>query len=226
MIALTIGCAIACAVLVVAEWRGLASVRIAAKLVASAAFVGLGVRAFQLAAPGAGTAGRAQFTHAIVTGLVLGAIGDACLLGAARRWFVAGLIAFLCGHLAYVAGIAMIEPAARWGGDAGWLAAVPIGVGGAALALLWPRLGSLRLAVVVYVAAISAMVVAAIAAARGAALPEPNRCRLVVGAGLFFVSDLAVARDRFVEHRFANKLWGLPAYYAGQLLLAWSIAGL
>jgi uncharacterized membrane protein YhhN len=225
VIALTVSCAIACAVLVVAEWRGLARERIAAKLVASAAFVGLGLRALQLADPGEG-AGRAQLGHAIVTGLVLGAIGDACLLGAARRWFVAGLVAFLCGHLAYVAGIAMIEPAARWGGDAGWLAAAPIGVGGAALALLWPRLGSLRPAVVVYVAAISAMVVAAIAAARGAALPEPNRCRLVLGATLFFVSDLAVARDRFVAHRFANKLWGLPAYYAGQLLLAWSIVGL
>lgn len=226
MIALTIGCAIACAVLVIAEWRGLATVRIAAKLAASAAFVAVGVRALALAGPGAGDAGRAAFGQAIVAGLVLGAIGDACLLGAAKRWFLAGLVAFLFGHLAYVAGITMIEPAGRWGGDAGWLAAVPIGVGGVALALLWPRLGALRPAVIAYVATIVAMVVAAIAAARGAALPEPNRWRLVVGAGVFFVSDLAVARDRFVAHRFANKLWGLPAYYAGQLLLAWSIAGL
>jgi uncharacterized membrane protein YhhN len=226
VIALTIGCAIACAVLVVAEWRGLATVRIVAKPAASAAFVAVGVRAWQLAGPTAGGAGRAAFGQAIVAGLVLGAIGDVCLLGAAKRWFLAGLIAFLFGHLAYVAGIVMIEPVGRWGGDAGWLAAVPIGVGGAALALLWPRLGALRPAVIAYVATIVAMVVAAIAAARGAALPEPNRWRLVVGAGVFFVSDLAVARDRFVGHKFANKLWGLPAYYAGQLLLAWSIAGL
>jgi len=225
VIALTIGCALACAVLVVAEWRGLATLRIAGKLVASAAFVALGIAAFRAGRHGAYDAGRVQFSHAIVTGLVLGAIGDACLLGAGKRWFLAGLVAFLCGHLAYVAGIAMIEPAELWRGDAGWLAAVPVAVGLAALGLLWPRLGSLRLAVIAYVATISVMVVAAIAAARGAALPEPNRCRLVVGASVFFVSDLSVARDRFVAHTFTNKLWGLPAYYAGQLLLAWSIAG-
>jgi len=46
---------------------------------------------------------------------------------------------------------------------------------------------------------------------------------LLAGAALFFVSDLAVARDRFVAPGFANRLWGLPAYYAGQLLIAWSI---
>jgi uncharacterized membrane protein YhhN len=42
---------------------------------------------------------------------------------------------------------------------------------------------------------------------------------------LFFISDLAVARDRFVAPSFANRSWGLPSYYAGQLLLAWAISG-
>ena len=222
MIALTLGCALACAVLVVAEWRGLAHLRIAAKLVASAAFVAAGALAFELGRHGETGADHGQLGHAIVTGLVLGAIGDACLLARGKRWFLAGLVAFLLGHLAYVAGIAMVEPAERWWADAGWLAAVPAGAG---LAVLWPRLGSLRLPVIAYVATISVMVIAAVAAARGAALPDPARGRLVAGASAFFVSDLAVARDRFVAPRFANKLWGLPAYYAGQILLAWSITG-
>jgi uncharacterized membrane protein YhhN len=159
-----------------------------------------------------------------VTGLVLGAIGDACLLAAGKRWFLAGLVAFLLGHLAYVAGIAMIEPAARWPGDAGWLVALPVAAAGVVLAQLWPRLGSMRLPVIGYVVTITGMVIAAIAATRGHALPEPNRCRLIAGACAFFGSDVAVARDRFVGHRFSNKLWGLPAYYGGQLLFAWSIA--
>ena len=47
---------------------------------------------------------------------------------------------------------------------------------------------------------------------------------LAAGACLFFASDLAVARDRFVARDFTNKLWGLPAYYIGQLLIAWAIA--
>jgi len=29
-----------------------------------------------------------------------------------------------------------------------------------------------------------------------------------------------VARDRFVRHQFSNRAWGLPLYYAAQLLLA------
>ena len=69
------------------------------------------------------------------------------------------------------------------------------------------------------------MAVAAIAAGRGAPLPAVNRCRLAAGACAFYLSDLAVARERFLVRSITNKLWGLPAYYAGQLLLAWSIAG-
>jgi hypothetical protein len=70
------------------------------------------------------------------------------------------------------------------------------------------------------------MVIAAIAVARGTRIPAQNRLRLLLGASLFFVSDLSVARDRFVAREFANKLYGLPAYYAGQLLIAWTLAGL
>ncbi len=224
MIGSTVGCAIACIVLVIAEARGPRGLRIAAKLVASAAFVALGVVAYR------GRAGSfpeaVQLGHAIVTGLVLGAVGDACLLAAGKRWFLAGLVAFLLGHLCYVAGIAMIEPAQDWWADAGWLALIPVAIGVAVALQLWPRLGAMKLPVAGYVVTICAMVIAAIAAARGAPLPVANRLRLVVGASLFFASDLSVARDRFVAKSFANKLWGLPAYYAGQLLIAWTLVGI
>jgi hypothetical protein len=43
----------------------------------------------------------------------------------------------------------------------------------------------------------------------------------VGGAVLFFVSDLFVARNRFVAPGLANRLLGLPAYYGGQVLIAW-----
>jgi len=77
---------------------------------------------------------------------------------------------------------------------------------------------------VLYVAAIVAMVVAALAVWRANALPAPQCNRLALGASLFFVSDLAVARDRFVARAFVNRLWGLPAYYIAQLLVAWALA--
>jgi len=43
---------------------------------------------------------------------------------------------------------------------------------------------------------------------------------LAAGAMLVAGSDAAVARHRFVQPAFANKLWGLPAYYLGQTLIA------
>jgi uncharacterized membrane protein YhhN len=45
-----------------------------------------------------------------------------------------------------------------------------------------------------------------------------------VGALLFYLSDLAVARHRFVHPAFVNRAIGLPLYYVGQLLIALTIA--
>ncbi len=39
----------------------------------------------------------------------------------------------------------------------------------------------------------------------------------------FYVSDVFVARDRFLKEEFINRLVGLPMYYAGQFLLAFSV---
>ncbi|HUJ61371.1 MAG TPA: lysoplasmalogenase [Kofleriaceae bacterium] len=190
---------------VVAEQRALnPRLRGAIKLCASGCFVAVGALADR----------GDPYSRWMLAGLALGAIGDAALLGRGGRAFVIGLGAFLCGHLAYVAGIATLVPPARWLAP---LAALPIAIGGAALIWLWPRLGRMRAPVIAYVAAIVAMVIGALAAR--------DRRFLAPGAALFFASDLAVARDRFVAPGPANRMWGLPAYYAGQLLIAWSIAG-
>ena len=54
--------------------------------------------------------------------------------------------------------------------------------------------------------------------------PTVQPTAIWLGAGLFLVSDLFVARQRFVAPGFVNRLFGLPLYYVGQLLLA-STAG-
>ena len=84
----------------------------------------------------------------------------------------------------------------------------------------------MRVPVILYVITIATMVVAATALARGHGPGEPRWYLFLAGASLFFASDLAVARDRFVARTFANKAWGLPAYFSGQLLIAWSLFGL
>lgn len=237
----TIACALACATLVVAERRRRPALRVAAKLIASAAFVGVGTLAMlayvQPPAPHVHDESSPElFAPWMLAGLVLGAVGDVALLGASERAFAIGLVAFLLGHLAYIVGIAQHVPPDVWLAQAGTLALIPVGIGALVLARLWLRLGRMRLPVICYVAAIITMMIGALAAARvttSGAVPEgviwqplapPGRQLLVAGAALFFASDLAVARDRFIAPTFANKALGLPAYYAGQLLIAWSLA--
>ena len=78
----------------------------------------------------------------------------------------------------------------------------------------------MRLPVRAYVTAISLMVVVGAGAALGG-----GGAVVLVGAVCFFVSDLAVARERFVASTFWNRAWGLPLYYAATLLLATTAAG-
>jgi uncharacterized membrane protein YhhN len=214
--------ALACAVLIYGEYRRNDSVRVAAKLVASAAFVALGIVLVRRIEDPA----YARYAATIVAGLVLGAIGDAALLGKSSKAFMGGLVAFLFGHLAYVVAVTFLVSPADWlrGDGALAFAAPPMIAGVVALVWLWPHLGSMRLPVIAYVLTIVTMVVAALATFR--TLRIPLRAWLTFGAVLFFISDLAVARDKFVRKGFANRAWGLPTYYAGQLMIAWSLAGL
>ena len=77
----------------------------------------------------------------------------------------------------------------------------------------------MRIPVLLYVIAISAMM--AMAAATWSA---HGGLVLLLGALLFVISDLAVARNRFIVPGFINRAWGLPTYFAAQLLLAASVA--
>jgi uncharacterized membrane protein YhhN len=139
----------------------------------------------------------------VVAGLVLGALGDVALLF--EKGFLAGLGVFLLGHLAYAVAFPPVVPL--------WIAPPAIG-GVLALVWLWPHLGAMKLPVIAYVAAIVAMVAGALAT---------GNVVLELGAIAFFASDLSVARDKFVARSWTNRAWGLPAYYAGQLLIAWAV---
>ena len=47
---------------------------------------------------------------------------------------------------------------------------------------------------------------------------------LVVGAVGFYLSDLSVAKGRFIGQSFGNRAWGLPLYFFSQLVLATAVA--
>jgi uncharacterized membrane protein YhhN len=215
IVAFTLVCAVACGVLVLGEYREDNRVRFTAKPLASLAFIAVGICA-------ARRGDIHEFEVAVLAGLVLGAIGDVALLS--PHGFLAGLGSFLLGHLAYAVAVGTYMPPRTWPGAAGLYAIVPVAIGLAVLAWLWPKLGSLRIPVIAYVAVILTMVIAALALLRTGAMDVHRRELFAVGAVLFFASDLAVARDKFVAKGFVNRAWGLPVYYAGQLLIAWSLA--
>ena len=97
------------------------------------------------------------------------------------------------------------------------LASVPVVV---VVRWLRPNLpADMVIPVYAYVAVITCMIICAVAAVAAGGCPM-----ILVGAAMFYISDLAVARDRFVAPGFQNSVWGLPLYYGGQLVLASTIA--
>jgi uncharacterized membrane protein YhhN len=92
-------------------------------------------------------------------------------------------------------------------------------------AFLWlrPHLRAMLVPVGIYILVITSMVTGAWAVFAGTSLSFEGRCFILAGAFLFYLSDLFVARNQFVKRDFINRLIGLPLYYLGQFLLAFSI---
>ena len=188
------------------EWKDLPGVRAVSKPFASLGFI--------VAAIGFGAL-DSRYGNIVLAGLVLGAIGDVCLLGQAKQYFIAGLVSFLLGHIAYVVAFSglPISPA-----SALLAAAVMTPLMAVIARWVFPHAPDMRVPIGIYMLVIAAMCVVAIGAgAAGAPWMIP------VGALMFTASDIAVVRDRFVAPGFMNRLWGLPLYYAAQLIIAWSI---
>lgn len=201
-------CAAACGALLACEWKGWRPGIWVFKTLASTAFVATALAGGGLAS---------EYGRAVVAGLALCWLGDLLLLPRrSEPAFLAGIASFLLGHVAYgfaFLGLGLDAP------TLGWAGAGAAGLGAAVLRWLWPRLlGVFAVAVPLYVLVIGSMVATAVAAvAAGGPLG------LAVGAVLFAVSDLSVARDRLVRSAFANAAWGLPLYFGGQLVIATTV---
>jgi uncharacterized membrane protein YhhN len=198
-------CAAAVAALLAAERRGSRAGVWVAKPLAAAAFLWAALARGAL---------DTRYGRLVLLALALCALGDVLLIPRERpAVFRAGIFAFLSGHLAYLAAFAALPLAVP-----ALLVALAAAAGGWALALRWlgPHLPpGMRGPVRVYVAVLLAMAATAVAAsAAGGPLAAS------VGAIGFALSDLAVARERFVARGFVNKAWGLPLYFGAQLVLA------
>ena len=160
---------------------------------------------------------KSTYGKLLLAGLTLSFLGDAFLIGDSRQAFLAGLGAFLLAHVVYIAAFAVNGVSYRWMG----FSALPIIACAVAVsAWLAPHTPpELSLPVRLYTGVISGMLIAAIGT-RG----KGGSVLIVVGASLFFLSDLSVASLRLVQTDFPHYVWGLPLYYAGQLCLALSIS--
>lgn len=194
----------------IAEYRSWPVAIALTKLVASTGFLLTAISA------GALELGWGRWLFA---GLLLSFVGDACLLGRGKSLFMAGLFAFLLGHVGYC--VAFVVHGVAWSSVV-MLAPVMIAAGVLVDRWLGDRVeANMRVPVRAYIVVISAMLCLAFGAWRSGA-----SSLAMIGALSFYLSDLSVARDRFVQQDFFNRVWGLPAYYLGQLCLALSVAAL
>jgi uncharacterized membrane protein YhhN len=146
----------------------------------------------------------------LLVALCLSMLGDVLLISKEKRVFMAGIGAFLAAHLAYgwMFLVMGVEPV--------WLAAALVLAALTAL-VIWRWLaahvnGAMRVAVMAYIAVITLMVALAFGAgALAGVLP-------IAAAVTFWLSDLTVARHRFVKPEAINRLVGLPLYYGAQYL--------
>lgn len=161
---------------------------------------------------------KSLLTRGVCTALCFSLVGDVLLIWP-EAFFIWGLLAFLCGHLAYITafsqGVSLpLRPAVR----------MPFIVFAAAMwAVLHEHLGPiLKFAVAAY-----AIVLVSMAAQTWIwhAHHKTRTSHLALwGSALFVASDALLALNRFHTPIPWPSLWILLTYYAGQALLTASIS--
>ena len=152
---------------------------------------------------------RSVLAVCLCLGLVLCWVGD--VVGY-RGHFELSAGSFLVGHLAFATGFLAVG--IRWPRLLAELVLV-LAVGQLVGQWLLPHVpADQRVLVIAYMVVISIMVVAASGSA------QPNQRLLVVATVLFYISDIAVARWRYVSTGPENRFFCYPLYYTACLLLA------
>jgi len=159
----------------------------------------------------------------ILLGLIFCLGGDVFLALPREKMFRFGLVSFLLGHLFYVAAFLYVAGVNSWTFIGMALSLI---VSGGVYFWLQPHLGSMKIPVICYIIVITAMVVGAWTVLAADELTLGGRMLVFSGALGFYFSDVFVARQRFLKAEFFNRLVGLPLYYGGQFLLAFSVGWL
>lgn len=149
-------------------------------------------------------------------------LGDVLLMIPLDKMFLAGLVAFLLAHAAYVIGFNIPVPELSvWG----IVLAVIIGVGGARIirriiAPLTARgQGHLRIPILVYSIVISLMLLSAMLKLTDVNWEAGAALLVGVGAFLFYISDIILAWNKFTASIPHGRIYSIAAYHLGQIAL-------
>src|SRR4030042_639587 len=158
----------------------------------------------------------AAYKTFILAGLLCSLLGDIALMFP-EKWFTAGLASFLAAHvfysLAFKPGPGRPSPAGLF---------IPFIIFGLLMfRILAPKLGPMKLPVLVYIAAITVMATFAVGRFVDGGGTRPLLA--FAGAVLFLVSDSVLAYDRFAKKLGPAQAIILGTYFPAQLLIALSI---
>lgn len=153
-----------------------------------------------------------SYNRLLSLGLLLSVLGDV-LLAPYFDVFIAGLIAFLLAHVAYI--FAFVQRDKRWHVLPG-LYTLPVGA--VLLYVLWENLGQMVLPVIIYMLVILTMLWRAVV--------QRNHSRYAIWAALgalsFVFSDSVLSYNKFVEPVAASRWLIMVSYWAAQYMLYYS----
>jgi len=138
------------------------------------------------------------------------------------QMFLAGLVAFLFAHVAYVIGFNIPLPVpSAWG----IVFAVIISLGGTRIirrilhALASKGQSNLRTPIIVYNLAILLMLLSAMMKLSDVTWDANAVVLVSVGAFLFYISDVILAWNKFVSPIQHGRIYNIVAYHLGQIAL-------
>jgi uncharacterized membrane protein YhhN len=133
-----------------------------------------------------------------------------------RKAFLAGLVFFLLGHVAYGVTFTLLR---GFQGPDLVSGLILLAVGTGFFVFLMPGLGTMKGPVIFYILVISFMVNRGLALIGDEAFGPCQAGLIALGAVLFYVSDVIVAVARYAKPFRYNRI-SLAFYYAGQFLIA------
>lgn len=152
------------------------------------------------------------YEKAILAGLIFSTVGDVLLIKD-KQYFVQGLIAFLIGHIFYIAAF-WTNP--NWLSGLLYLSYIVF-----FFSILWKHLGSLKIPVIVYAIALALMSWMALSGT----IENHNHhtFHAFIGSVLFIVSDTLLAYNKFKTPISYAPVWILATYFLAQWFIALSL---